>query len=240
MPTAHLAVALGGDGTILRVARLALPADVPVVGVNLGELGFLAELTPEDAPAKLPEFLAGAGRVEERLAIRACVSGIPGAPARGPFVALNDVLVGRGELARIVRVKATINGERFTTYVGDGVLVATPTGSTAYNLAAGGPILDPRLRSLVVTPVLPYLTFSYPLVLAPDTELELEVSAAHPAAMTVDGQIDVPLRGGQLVRIAADPRPSRFLRLQPPTCFYSVLSRRLRPDHFWDDGSGLA
>jgi len=237
MPGADLAVTLGGDGTILRVARLALPAGVPVLGVNLGELGFLAELTPEEALTKLAELLAGAGWIEERLALRASVDGRPGEAVPRSLSALNDVLVGRGELSRVVRVQVAVDGERFTTYLGDGVVVATPTGSTAYSLAVGGPVLDPRLRGVVLAPVAPYLTFSYPVVLAPGAEVELEVRTDYGAALTVDGQIDVPLRSGQRVRVEPDARPSRFLRLLPPTHFYRVLSQRLRPDHFWDDGA---
>ncbi len=234
---ADLALAIGGDGTILRAARLALPVGVPVAGVNLGELGFLAELTPDEAATRLPELLAGAGRIEERLALSVVVEGGPGQERRGPFGALNDVLVGRGELSRVVRVRVAVAGEHFTTYLGDGVLVATPTGSTAYNLAVGGPVLDPRLRSVVLAPVAPYLTFSYPVVLAPGATVEMEVSTDHIAALTVDGQIDVPLRSGQRVVVEPAGHPSRFVRLSPPDHFYRVLSRRLRPDHFWDDGA---
>lgn len=236
MARADLAVALGGDGTILRVARLALRDEVPLLGVNLGELGFLAELSPEEAPERLQEYLSGGGRIEDRLVLRVSLRDAkPGRDRAGAsHVALNDALVGRGEYARVVRVKVSVDGEPFTTCVGDGVLVATPTGSTAYNLAAGGPVLDPRLRSMVLKPLLPYLTFPHPVVLAPDSSVELEVSTDHTAAVTIDGQIDLPLGSGERVRIEADPRPSRFLRLRPPSHFYSALVRRLRPDHFWE------
>ncbi len=231
---ADLAITLGGDGTLLRVARLALPLGVPLLGINMGELGFLSELTPDDALARLPGILAGEGRVEERLALQASVVSSSGEPLCGPYVGLNDVLVSRGELSRVVRVKVAVEGEHFTSYLCDGVLVATPTGSTAYNLAAGGPVLDPRLRSVILTPILPYLTFSYPLVLAPDAGLELDVRTDYTAMLTVDGQVDVPLKSGQRVRVAPDPRPGRFLRLRPPTYFYGALRNRLKPDHFWD------
>jgi NAD+ kinase len=236
MAGADLAITLGGDGTILRVARVALRAGVPVLGVNLGELGFLAELTPEEALARLPELLAGAGWIEERMALRVSVQADPPELTPGPFTALNDVLVGRGELSRVVRVQVAVDGQHFTTYLGDGVLVTTPTGSTAYNLAVGGPVLDPRLRSVVVTPVAPYLTFSYPVVLQPEARVVLALGTDYVGALTVDGQIDLPLRSGQRVQVEPDGRPARFLRLLPPGQFYRVLSHRLRPDHFWDDG----
>jgi NAD+ kinase len=232
---ADLVVALGGDGTILRAARLAVDSGAPVLGVNLGELGFLAELQPEDAPAVLPQILAGAGWVEERLGLEALATSSDGVPHGEPILGLNDVFVGRGEYARVVHIRIAIDDVAFTSIVGDGLIVATPTGSTAYNHAARGPILDPRLRSLVLTPVSPYLTFSSPVVLAPDSRIELEVVTDWTATLTVDGQSDVLLRSGWRVRIVPSRRPARFLRLRPPGEFYATLQRRLRPDHFWDE-----
>lgn len=234
MRDADLVVTVGGDGTILRVARLALPTGTPILGVNLGELGFLAELSPAEAEAKLPDLLSGEGWIEERTAM--CVRP-EGDPASGePLIAINDVLVGRGELSRVVKVTVWIDGARFTTYLGDGLLVATPTGSTAYSLAAGGPVLDPRLASLVMIPIVPYLSFPYPLVLAPGSTVRLAVSTDYSAALTIDGQIDRPLRSGDAVTITRADRPCRFLRCQPPERFYETLTRRLRPDHFWEEG----
>ncbi len=232
---ADLVVALGGDGTILRAARLALESGAPVLGVNLGELGFLAELQPDEAPTALPTILAGAGWVEERLGLEAQTLTSDGVPHGEPIIGLNDAFVGRGEYARVVHVRIAVDELPFTSIVGDGVIVATPTGSTAYNHAARGPILDPRLRSLVVTPVSPYLTFASPVVLAPDSRLELEVVTDWTATLTVDGTHDVLLRSGWRVRIAPSSLPARFLRLRPPGEFYTALHRRLRPDHFWDE-----
>ena len=232
---ADLVVALGGDGTILRAARLALQSGPPVLGVNLGELGFLAELQPPEAYLVLPEVLAGAGWVEERLGLEAQTLFSDGTPHSEPIVGLNDAFVGRGEYARVVHVRITVDEVPFTSVVGDGLIVATPTGSTAYNHAARGPILDPRLRSLVLTPVSPYLTFSSPVVLAPDSRVELEVVTDWTATLTVDGQHDVLLRSGWRVRIAPSRLRARFLRLRPAGEFYTTLHRRLRPDHFWDE-----
>ena len=240
LAAADLAVTLGGDGTILRAARLALASGAPILGVNLGELGFLAELSPSDSLTKLPAVLAGEGWIEERLVLSVAANDRVGQRIAGPLVALNDVFVGRGELSRVVRIRLSADGQPFTTCHGDGVLVSTPTGSTAYNLAAGGPVLDPRLRSIVLTPVNPYLTFAYPVVLAPDVGMELVVSTDHGAALTVDGQIDVPLPDGAIVRVEPHPRAARFLRLRPPSHFYRDLSGRLRPDHFWTDATDAA
>jgi len=234
MREADLAITIGGDGTILRTARLALGAGTPVLGVNLGELGFLAELAPSDAEECLPSLIAGDGWIEERLAMLVAREDDPSAE---PLVAINDVLLGRGELSRVVKVTVWIDGARFTTYLGDGVLVATPTGSTAYSLAAGGPVLDPRLNSLVMTPIVPYLSFPYPLVLAPGASIRLVVTTHHTATLTIDGQIDLRLRSGEAVAVVASEQRARFLRTGTPERFYQTLTRRLRPDHFWDEGS---
>ena len=228
---ADLAVSLGGDGTILRVARYAHPYRVPTVGVNLGELGFLAELTPEAAASQLPAFLEGGGWLEERLAL--CVTLMGPDRSEQSYVALNDAFLGRGALSRVVRVRTTVNGARFTTYFGDGVIVATPTGSTAYNLAAGGPVVDPQLEAMVLTPVAPYLTFGHPAVLKADAVVEFEAFSDAPMGLTIDGQIDLPLESGQRVRVTRDPRPVCFLRGQPPTYFFYTLTQRLKPDRFW-------
>ena len=213
---------------------MALASRAPVLGINLGELGFLAELEPDEAPLALPEVLAGAGWIEERLGLEAQTLTSDGAPHDEPIVGLNDAFVGRGEYARAVRVRITVDDVPFISVMGDGLIVATPTGSTAYNHAARGPILDPRLRSLVLTPVSPYLSFSSPVVLAPGSRVELEVETDWTATLTVDGQHDVLLRSGWRVRITPSGLSARFLRLRPPGEFYTALHRRLRPDHFWD------
>ncbi len=232
---ADLAITIGGDGTILRTARLALAAGTPILGVNLGELGFLAELAPSEAEARLPSLLAGEGWIEERLAM---VVTHEGGASADRLIAINDVLLGRGELSRVLKVSVWIDGAPFTTYLGDGVLLATPTGSTAYSLAAGGPVLDPRLSSLVVTPIVPYLSFPYPLVLAPGASVRLVVSTKYTATLTVDGQVDLPLRSGEAVTVTAAEQRVRFLRCGSPDRFYQTLTRRLRPDHFWEEGGG--
>ncbi len=234
-----LAITLGGDGTILRAARQAWAVQVPVLGVNLGELGFLAELQASEAADKLPGFLAGQGWLEQRLALRVEPDGeAPPAPgargqSNGPMIALNDVVISRGALSRVVRVRTTIDGVRFTTYFGDGIVVATPTGSTAYSLAAGGPILDPQLPNIVLTPIVPYLTFSHPLVLSATCKIDFEVFSDIDMLLSIDGQEDYRLKDGQRLRVRADERPCLFLRAQPPNYFFQTLVKRLRPDRFW-------
>ncbi|HYO50403.1 MAG TPA: NAD(+)/NADH kinase, partial [Chloroflexia bacterium] len=156
----------GGDGTILRAARHAAPLGVPLVGINLGRVGFLTELNPSQVDERLPRFLEGNYWLEERTMLNAVLW--RGSAMVDTFVALNDIVASRAALSRVVNCTLSVNGRKVTTYVADGVIVATPTGSTAYSMAAGGPILHPELRSIVVTPIAPYLTIVKSLVL-PDT-----------------------------------------------------------------------
>ena len=240
-----LLITLGGDGTLLRAARLGSPHGVLLLGVNLGQLGFLAELTPAEVASALPQILEGRYWVEERLMLRGkvlsaqCAVHRPRAQATGRgtedrgletgdcFDALNDIVVGRGSLSRTVRVEARIDGDYLTTYVADGVIVATPTGSTAYSLAAGGPILEPELQNLLLTPIAPHLTVVHSLVLPSTAEVALRVATDHPASVTIDGQIDLPLQDGDTVIVTASPHVSRFVRLQPKAYFYRTLLERL-------------
>jgi NAD+ kinase len=223
---ATLILTVGGDGTILRTARLSLGTGVPILGVNLGELGFLAEVQPDEAPVWLPAALEGQGWIEERITLEAVVLPVTAEPRT--VVALNEVLVGRARLGRIVKVRVLINEAPLTTLNADGVLVATPTGSTAYCLAAGGPIIDPQLTTPVLVPLLPYLSFSAPLVLPASAAVALEPLPDFAAQVTVDGQIDLPLAPGQRVQVRVGPERTRFLRLRPPGYFYATLVQRLR------------
>jgi len=223
-----LLVTMGGDGTILRAARMAAPLDVPILGVNMGQLGFLAEVSPEEVINKLPVVLDGRFWLEKRLMLQ--VTSIRNGDTcrlEAPLLALNDAVVGRGLLSRTVRVETRIDGDHVTTYVADGVIVATPTGSTAYALAAGGPILQPELRNLLLAPVAPHLTVVHSLVLLPTAVVELRLEADHPASLTIDGQKDIPLEDGDVVTITASPHTSQFMRLQPKAYFYRTLLERL-------------
>jgi len=226
-----LLITLGGDGTLLRAARLGSPRGVLLLGVNLGQLGFLAELTPAEVVSALPKILEGHYWVEERLMLRGKVLSAQSAvrsPETGDsFDALNDIVVGRGSLSRTVRVEARIDGDYLTTYVADGVIVATPTGSTAYSLAAGGPILEPELQNLLLTPIAPHLTVVHSLVLPSTAQVALRVATDHLASVTIDGQIDLPLQDGDTVIVTASPHVSRFVRLQPKAYFYRTLLERL-------------
>ena len=237
---ADFAVTLGGDGTVLRAARILVPLGIPIVGVNLGKLGFLTELSRQEAARKIPQFLRGRCWTEERVVLSVEVHRrakpavgdwvAPGEPRIESFLAINEVVVGRAALARAVDVSIWVDGILVTKYVGDGAIVSTPTGSTAYSLAAGGPILHPQLGNLLLTPILPHLGDAYPLVCPPESDIQLEVITGHQAEITIDGQIDAPLYNGDLVRAFAALQKARFLRIQSPSYFYSYLHSRLRKD----------
>lgn len=216
----------GGDGTMLRAARIAAPLHVPLVGVNLGRVGFLTELNPAQAQERLPLFLNGKYWLEERTMLR--VELWREDVQVDTFLALNDVVASRAALSRVVNCTLNVNGAKVTTYVADGVIVATPTGSTAYSMAAGGPILHPELRSIVVTPIAPYLTIVKSLVLPDDKQIDLRIETDDEAFLTVDGQTHVPLRDGDMVRVTTSPDPCRFARVQDPAYFTATLVNRLR------------
>ncbi|MBE0480767.1 MAG: NAD(+)/NADH kinase [Dehalococcoidia bacterium] len=218
----ELVVCLGGDGTILRAARIVDGKEIPIVGVNLGRLGFMTELGAADALSRITDFVGDNGYMEERTMLQASMAG----PGGGTYHALNDVVVGRAGKARLVRVAASVDGERVTIYKADGVIVATATGSTGYALAAGGPILHPEGRELLLQPIAAHMSLSRTLVLPPDSRIELEVSTTHGASLTVDGQIEVPLEDGSIVSVQRSPRVTRMLRGSRPR-FYETLIKKL-------------
>ena len=222
-----LIICVGGDGTMLRAARVVVPHSVPLLGVNMGHLGFLTELTPDEARARLADILSGAGRVEERAMLEVRVRPASGGTESGPSYAMNDAIVGRRSIGRPVYVDVGIDGAHFTTYRADAVLVASATGSTGYNLSAQGPVLHPESREIVLTPVAPHLSLARSIVLPSDTEVDLLVHSDHSAALSVDGQEDVDLNDGDSVRVRRSAASARFLRLSPPQRFYTMVGRHL-------------
>jgi len=221
-----LLVCLGGDGTVLRAAGLAIPAEVPMLPVALGHLSFMAEVTPDELYPSMERVLAGDFWVEERALAEVQVYSTEHDTER--FLALNEVLIGRGDLARVIAVSVQVDDIQMTTYHADGVLVATATGSTAYALAAGGPVLDPRSRALVLVPVAAHLTNVPSLVLHEDAHLDLVVTSRYPAALSVDGRIGLTLQAGDTIAVQRASEVARFVRVQPPSYFYQTLTRRLR------------
>ncbi|TEU01945.1 MAG: NAD(+)/NADH kinase [Dehalococcoidia bacterium] len=217
----ELIISVGGDGTILRAARAVAPQSIPIVGINLGRLGFMTELSIEEARDKLAALLAGEGWVDERAMLQAELAG------KRTYHALNDVVLGRGTVSRVIYVETTIDGTPLTTYKADGVIIATATGSTGYSLAAGGPILYPQSREILLNPISPHLTFANALVLPPTAIVELRVRTDHQAMLSIDGQINLALESGDTIRVSLSPHAARFLRAQPPAFFYSTLMERL-------------
>ena len=224
LPHLDLLITLGGDGTILRAARLAAPQQASVLGVNLGQLGFLAELAPPDVMAQIPGIIAGAGWIEERMLLRATIHAHDTVTT---LDGLNDAVVTRGGRPRAVRISVSVDGQHLQTYVADGVIVSTPTGSTAYALAMDGPIVYPELRTLQVTPIAPHLTVIRSMVIPPAAPVSLTVDTTEPTLISIDGQVDMPLGDGAVVEVTASPDVARFIRLQPRNYFYETLVNRL-------------
>lgn len=220
-----LLVALGGDGTILHVARLAVPYRVPTLGINVGRVGFLAEMTPEALHEKVDALAEGRFWIEERTMLEVDWQG-DGTSAR--FLCLNEVAVARGVSSHAVHVDTLLDGEQFMTYTADGVLVATATGSTAYSLAAGGPILYPDSSDLVLTPVAPHLHIGRSVILPGDLMVTLRLSSDRPAVMTVDGSEGRTVQRDHVVNICRSSMRARFARLGPRSYFYSAIAEHLR------------
>ncbi len=224
-----LILSIGGDGTILRAAQAVVPGSTPITGINLGKLGFMTELSADEAMDKLPVLLAGEGWIDERAMLEAelVATGQEGEPSR-MFYALNDVVVARGAIARVVYVEASIDGEPLTTYKGDGVIVSTATGSTGYSLSAGGPILYPQAKEFLLLPILPHLSLAYPMVLPSTAVVKLRVATAHQATLSIDGHINLPLPTGTTITVKHSANKARFLRIHSEAFFYSSLEQRLK------------
>jgi NAD+ kinase len=220
-----LMLTVGGDGTILRAVQVAFPNQIPVTGVNLGRLGFMTELGVEEAEDKLSALLAGEGWVDERAMLEAETTG---SESPHTFCALNDVVVARGAPARMVYVEARIDGELLTTYKGDGVILATATGSTGYSLAAGGPILHPRAKEFLLLPIVPHLSPAYPLVLPATAVVRLCITTTHQATLSIDGHMNLPLSSGAVITVRHSSNVGRFLRIHPEATFYSTLEQKLK------------
>src|SRR5512143_4163050 len=224
VPQFDLAITLGGDGTVLRASRLCSTCHVPILGVKLGRVGFLSEVEPEQFDPRV--LVEETYWIEERTMLHAACSR-DGAPL-GDFEALNDVVVGRGALARVIRIATFIDGDYLTTFVADGAIVATATGSTAYVFAAGGPILAPEVKTLVLVPIAPYLSQIRSLVLPEGSRVLFRLETDHRAILPIDGQTDIELQDGDRVSVEASTNVARFVRLRPRTYFYRTLVKRLR------------
>nr|MBA3349066.1 NAD(+)/NADH kinase [Actinomycetota bacterium] len=209
-----MVLSLGGDGTMLRAAQLAHSADVPLLGFNFGTLGYLTEVESGHETDAMHTLLEGSYTIEKRMMI-AC-EGVSGCNVS--YVGLNEVLVERASRVRLVRLSVKVDGERLAVFNGDGVVVATPTGSTAYAMSAGGPIVSPRAQCLVVVPVAAHMMFSRPFVLAADEKVEITVEGEgeRGAEVSLDGSMNCPLPEGAAVTVERHPRPLKLVRLAGP------------------------
>ncbi len=227
---ADVLLVLGGDGTMLNAARLAGERGIPILGVNMGGLGFLTEVILENLYPSLERVFANDFVLDERLMLKTHVHRHGETVARG--VVLNDVVISKGTLARMIELKIAIQGQFVTNLRGDGLIVSTPTGSTAYSLSAGGPIINPAVPSLILTPVCPHTLTHRPLIVPASAEIEVVLTSKDDGAMaTLDGQVGVALTQGDTVEIEAFEHLTRLIRF-PESSYYEVLREKLK----WGDG----
>lgn len=217
---------LGGDGTLLRGARLIASHQVPILGVNMGRLGFLTCCAADQFTEALDHLARKEYTVEQRMGLVASLDGVDGG-ARESWIALNDVVVHKGGVARIASLKVSVNGEAIATYAADGVVISTPTGSTAYSLSAGGPVVFPTLESILVTPVSPHTLAIRPLLLpaASDVTVQRE-GGPDEILVTVDGQVGAKFGLGDTLRVHRAARPILIIRI-PGSSFFATLRKKL-------------
>ena len=227
LPGTDVLVVLGGDGTFLRAARAVAEIDVPLLGINVGKVGFLSKVEAGDLIRTLELLQAGEFTLEHRMALdgRILRAGSKDAPER--HIALNDVVIARGSLARVVRLDVAIDGSHLATYIADGLVVSSPTGSTGYSFSAGGPILDPTARNLIVTPIAGYLTTIRSVVVGSSVVVRCLVTDAHEALVSIDGREDVPLVVGDVVEVRALDRSIRFVQPHGALPFWDLLRRKV-------------
>ena len=227
LPTTDILVVLGGDGTFLRAARSVTEVDVPILGINLGKVGFLSKAEAHELEPVLVRLAAGEYRIEPRMALEGRI--LPGGRETDAerLIALNDIVVARGSLARVCRLDVTIGESHLATFIADGLIVASPTGSTGYSFSAGGPIVEPESRNLIVTPIAGYLSAIRSVVAGPTQTVRCRVVDAHEALVSVDGREDLPLAVGDLVEVRAVERPIRFVEPKGTIPFWDLLRRKV-------------
>ena len=227
LPGSDVLVVLGGDGTFLRAARAVIEDDVPLLGINVGKVGFLSKVEAEALERVLGQLADGEFSIEERMALEGRVNRADGdATDVGRLLALNDVVVARGSLARVVRLEVSIDASHLATFIADGLVVASPTGSTGYSFSAGGPILDPTARNLVVTPIAGYLTTIRSVVVGPSVVVSCRILDAHEALVSIDGREDLPLAVGDVVEVRAIERPIRLVEPDGSVPFWDLLRHK--------------
>ncbi len=218
-----LLIALGGDGTVLRASRLCAPAGLPMLGINVGNFGFLTEVQRTGWREIIPRLLAGDYRLEERMMLH--ISHLRQGKLLDEWEVLNEVVVCRGEMVRPVNLVARVDGYTLASYVADGLIASTPTGSTAYALAVDGPVLPPELRNILLVPIAPHMSFDRAIVLSEGTSVNITVQTRHDAVLSADGQPPVKLINRDEVQVKASAHPAQFIRFQDPGYFYRTLNQ---------------
>ena len=227
LPTTDVLVGLGGDGTFLRAARAVIQVDVPLLGVNLGKIGFLSKVEANELEAMLALLVGGDYRLDERMALEARLlpEGRPDGTAA--HHALNDVVVARGALARVVRMDVAIGDSHLATFIADGLVVSSPTGSTGYSFSAGGPIVAPDSRNLIVTPIAGYLSTIRSVVVGSDQTVRCRIVDANEAIVSIDGREDVPIAVGDVVEVRALPRAVRLVEPAGSQPFWDLFRQKV-------------
>jgi NAD+ kinase len=220
-------VVLGGDGTFLRAARAIADIDVPMLGINLGKVGFLSTVEANELEGVLGMLRDGRFDLEERMALEARILG--GGKPEGAAVhhALNDVVIARGALARVVRLDVAIGPSHLATFIADGLVVSSPTGSTGYSFSAGGPVVAPDSRNLIVTPIAGYLSAIRSVVVGPDQLVHCVVVDATEAIVSIDGRDDIPIAVGDVIEVRALTRPIRLIRPEGSPPFWDLFRRKV-------------
>ena len=216
-----LLIALGGDGTMLRAGHISAPFNLPILGINLGHYGFLTEIQRDEWQNAMQRVLKGDYWLEKRMMLLTTL--YRGDRKKGEWNALNDAVISRGETIRPIQLEIYINNRHLSTTVADGVIASTATGSTAYALAAGGPILSPDLRNIVLVPVAPHLSIEQSLVLSEKVIVSITVHTSHQAVISIDGQLPIKMKTGDRVEIQASDHEVQFIRFQDPGYFYRNL-----------------
>lgn len=217
-----LLIALGGDGTMLRAGHLCGPVGIPILGINMGRFGFLMEIRQDNWKDAFQRLLRGEYWYEKRMMLSA--EQVRGDRILGDWDVVNEAVVSRGGFVRPVHLEVSVDGRFLATYVADGMIASTPTGSTAYALAAGGPILPPELRTILLVPIAPHLSIDRGIVLAEGSSVSIKTHSTHQAVLSVDGQAPIELADGDCVNVRASVHTLRFIRFQDPGYFYRNLT----------------
>jgi len=223
---AEIVISLGGDGSFLKVARMAYEKDLPILGINLGSLGFLTEIEKDDIKSAVSNLLNGNYIVEKRMMLDGSI--IRDGKVIAKDTALNDIVISRGALSKILHLRAYLNDEFVDMFPGDGLIVSSPTGSTAYSLSAGGPIVEPNINLIIMSPICPHILYSRSIVTADDRIVKVVVDEdfAHEAMVTVDGQEGYEIKGGDIIIIEKSKYKTNLVRINPLN-FFDVLRMKI-------------